>query len=283
MSGLASGGHYGVMLAAGGLDWGNIPDWVQALGGILAFGGFTIGLLYEIRRRRIDDELAAADRMDAWRQQARLVFFQDIRTEPGSISGVLRNASDAPIFDIYMRIDRPDDPKLQWPNPKRSLRARVVDLIRRRARWSDKLEPTPNVVNWVRAMPYLPEPNAHLLDASSTWPDQLDPGESAEFDIRVNMVLEGTVGRHESLPAKPVFGATFTDCNGRRWARVGNAPPELNSHDGWRRSRLQRMSINILGRELEPADMVVHKRGPRYFRTQYVPSQRQSDERTDGK
>jgi hypothetical protein len=255
------------MRAAGLLDWGNIPDWVQAVGSLLAFGGFAVGFLHEIRRRRVDDELAAVDRLDAQRQQARLVFFESIQVTERLMTGVIHNASDAPIFDIYMRVDQAGSQKAEWPNLRRSLLTRVADLILRRAKWSDKLEPTPNVVNWIRAMPYLPAPKAHLLHDNSKWPTELRPGDSAPFELHVRSDVD--------IQPQPIFGATFTDGNGRRWARVHGAPPGLESAEGWQRSRLQRMAMRVLGREPEPDELLLRKRGPRYLRTRYV-SQRQS-------
>lgn len=88
-------------LAKSAVDWGSVPDWVAAVGGAISLFVVVIGLLYEIRRRRLDDERAAAERRDAEARQARLVTFDWSPTETDhDVQVSIRNDGDGPIRHV---------------------------------------------------------------------------------------------------------------------------------------------------------------------------------------
>lgn len=44
------------------IDWGSVPDWIGGVGSALAFAGFAVAFIWEVRKRRQDDE--QGDRRD---------------------------------------------------------------------------------------------------------------------------------------------------------------------------------------------------------------------------
>jgi len=62
-----------VHLLASRINWGSVPDWIAGVGSALAFAGFAIAFIWEVRKRRQDDGHAAEDRRDALKRHARLV------------------------------------------------------------------------------------------------------------------------------------------------------------------------------------------------------------------
>jgi hypothetical protein len=96
------------MLAKTVVNWGSVPDWIAAIGTVLAFAGFSIALIWEIRKRRYDDEQLAADRREAEAQQARLVFWTLLGGLSHETRVNVRNASDGPIFNVELRLNRAD-------------------------------------------------------------------------------------------------------------------------------------------------------------------------------
>ena len=76
-------------LLASRVNWGSVPDWIAGLGSVLAFAGFAIAFIWEIRKRRHDDEQAAEDRRDALKRHARLVL---MKITGGNVSQAARLA-----------------------------------------------------------------------------------------------------------------------------------------------------------------------------------------------
>jgi hypothetical protein len=50
------GHHRRVHILAYQINWGSVPDWIAAIGSVLAFTGFAIAFIWEVRKRRLDDE-----------------------------------------------------------------------------------------------------------------------------------------------------------------------------------------------------------------------------------
>lgn len=90
--------------AKSAVDWGTVPAWVAAVGTASATILVSVGLLREIKRRRLDDEKAARERLDARRQQARLVYAEYVEYERSTreIRLKVHNDSNAPIFDVAL-------------------------------------------------------------------------------------------------------------------------------------------------------------------------------------
>lgn len=82
------------------VDWGTVPAWVGAVGSLLVALLIGSGLLNEMRQRRVADERAAAERLDAAASAARLVSVGGgiPKTKGGRVS--VRNDGDAPIRNL---------------------------------------------------------------------------------------------------------------------------------------------------------------------------------------
>jgi hypothetical protein len=101
------------------VEWGTAPDWVAAVGSVGAMFLVGGGLLWEVHRRRVDDERLAVERRDDEASQARLVTLQaeghpatDWRGDPlggDPLNGVtavevtVTNDSSAPILNLDLR------------------------------------------------------------------------------------------------------------------------------------------------------------------------------------
>src|SRR4051794_14345344 len=92
--------------ASSDVDWGSVPDWVGAIGTVLAFVGFGVAFWWEVRLRRLDDRRADADRREAEAAQARLVFATRTGGAPERVRARVRNASDGQIFGIHLDVLR---------------------------------------------------------------------------------------------------------------------------------------------------------------------------------
>ncbi|MEU7576297.1 hypothetical protein AB0B50_01650 [Streptomyces sp. NPDC041068] len=108
-TGHADTAHSDAMHAAA--DFGSVPDWVGAVGTAAATLLLAVGLLREIRRRRLDDARAAAERRAAEANQARLVsvLFR-VRGSGRRVECVVRNDSSEPIRDAVPWLSWTDDP-----------------------------------------------------------------------------------------------------------------------------------------------------------------------------
>lgn len=84
-------------IAKSAVNWGSVPDWVAAIGSVLAFGGFAVGLWWEIRRRRLD-------RHDIDAQQARLVFAELAGNTASDCFVRVTNNSDHPMYDVEITL-----------------------------------------------------------------------------------------------------------------------------------------------------------------------------------
>ncbi|MEU6992701.1 hypothetical protein ABZ953_18855 [Streptomyces sp. NPDC046465] len=94
--------------------YGTVPDWVAAVGTVAATLLLAVGLLREIRRRRIDDARAATERRAAEANQARLVSVVFRARGSGlRVECVVRNDSPAPVRDAV--------PWLSWVDPAGAL------------------------------------------------------------------------------------------------------------------------------------------------------------------
>ena len=55
------------------VNWGSVPDWIAAVGSVIAMLLAVSGLLYEMHKRRLTEAETAAERRAAEGNQARLV------------------------------------------------------------------------------------------------------------------------------------------------------------------------------------------------------------------
>lgn len=93
------------------MNWGSVPDWVAAIGSTSAL----LALLWEVRSRRRDDDLRAAEetvadlrRLEAAEGQARRVFLERSektleRSAPNNVEVV--NDSDDPVTEVVVAVD----------------------------------------------------------------------------------------------------------------------------------------------------------------------------------
>ncbi|RKR87010.1 hypothetical protein BDK92_1282 [Micromonospora pisi] len=79
--------------AAGGANWGSVPDWIAGVGSMLAFGGLAFGLWYEIRRARLE-------RQDQQARHARLVYVSSVETRDDRHIVTVTNVGSEPVFDL---------------------------------------------------------------------------------------------------------------------------------------------------------------------------------------
>jgi hypothetical protein len=82
------------------IDCGSAPDWIAAVGTVGSLFVVVVGLLREVKRRRLDDEAAAAERRHTQAQQARLVTLISDAWELAGVRLILRNDSQLPIFEV---------------------------------------------------------------------------------------------------------------------------------------------------------------------------------------
>ncbi|MFG2986358.1 hypothetical protein ACGFYQ_34755 [Streptomyces sp. NPDC048258] len=82
------------------VDYGTVPDWIAGVGSAVATVLLAVGLLREIRLRRIDGERAATERRAAEANQARLIgMVFRVRGSGTRVEFVIRNDSDEPLRD----------------------------------------------------------------------------------------------------------------------------------------------------------------------------------------
>lgn len=103
--------HVRVDIAKSAVNWGSVPDWIAGIGSLLAFAAFSIAFIWEVRKRRHDDQLrlvadhqAAEDRRDEKARQARLIFGEHAGSFPTQARVKVHNASGAPIFNLDVNI-----------------------------------------------------------------------------------------------------------------------------------------------------------------------------------
>jgi hypothetical protein len=92
--------HSSSNFATSRIDWGSVPDWIGGVGSALAFAGFAIAFIWEVRKRRQDDEQAAVEHRDDLKRHARLVF---MKIMPGSETQkrlTIHNEGPGPILDV---------------------------------------------------------------------------------------------------------------------------------------------------------------------------------------
>jgi hypothetical protein len=102
------------MLLASRVNWGSVPDWIAGVGTVLAFVGFAVAFLWEVKKRRQDDERDAEDRREALKRHARLVYMEI--GAPGSSTQkrlVIHNDGTGPILDVVTTVwvRSPDSPE----------------------------------------------------------------------------------------------------------------------------------------------------------------------------
>ena len=98
------------MMAAAAVDWGSVPDWIAAIGSVIATLLAITGLLYEMHKRRLAEAEATAERRAAEANQARLISVEvRVRGDGHRTDLTMRNDSDAPIRTI--------SPLLYWAEP----------------------------------------------------------------------------------------------------------------------------------------------------------------------
>jgi len=79
---------------------GTVPDWIAAFGSVFATVFVAIGLLREIKRRRLEDEQVAAERRAAEANQARLVnVLARVRGNGQRVEFIVRNDSASPVLN----------------------------------------------------------------------------------------------------------------------------------------------------------------------------------------
>ncbi len=87
------------------LDWGTVPAWFGAVGTALAFAG----LLREVHLRRVDDAREHAERRDAEKSQARLVYYKITGLLPHQLRLAITNAGSSLALDIGVALLRGAD------------------------------------------------------------------------------------------------------------------------------------------------------------------------------
>lgn len=98
-------------------DWGNVPEWVAAVGTSLAFAvALWVGIAeVRARRRMLADEAARQARLVLVGEPALVVNEQGTRR----LSVLVTNHSDAPIYEVLLSIDveageHSDRPQVEW-------------------------------------------------------------------------------------------------------------------------------------------------------------------------
>jgi hypothetical protein len=81
-------------------DWGSVPDWIAGVGSVLAFAAFAFAFLWEVRKRRQDDEQDAEDRREALKRHARLVVIENREGSTTQKRLVIHNEGGGPILDV---------------------------------------------------------------------------------------------------------------------------------------------------------------------------------------
>ena len=86
------------VVTSAAVNWGSAPDWIAGVGSVIATLLAVIGLLYEVRKRRIADADTKAASRAAEANQARLVSV-DVRVRGNGRRSkfIVRNDSSAPI------------------------------------------------------------------------------------------------------------------------------------------------------------------------------------------
>ncbi|MEU4160762.1 hypothetical protein [Actinoplanes sp. NPDC026670] len=88
-------------MSVAAVDWGSVPDWIAGVGSVIATLLAVSGLLYEMRKRRLNEARADAERRAAAANQARLVSVQArVRGDGHRAEFTLRNDSGAPIRTV---------------------------------------------------------------------------------------------------------------------------------------------------------------------------------------
>jgi hypothetical protein len=92
------------------VNWGSVPDWIAGIGSVIATLLAVTGLLYEMKRRRLSEAEATAERRAAEANQARLVSVEaQVRGDGHRAELTLRNDSAAPIRTVA--------PAVYWAEP----------------------------------------------------------------------------------------------------------------------------------------------------------------------
>jgi hypothetical protein len=201
LDGLHIPGTLVVVLLSSAVSWGSVPDWVAAIGSVLAFVGFGVALLREVRLRRIDDERTAEDRrqLEAERRDTEANQARQVTTAVGygfntkarwTASITLANESVASVTDVAVELvpaRPPDDmPEMTGEAQRRLPICKTVQRV---------------VGNGGTAMVDISVP--HCFEE----PKGTDPDPSWEVARAYFVRVE------------------FTDCHGRRWQRRGTQQP----------------------------------------------------------
>ena len=85
------------------VHWGSVPDWIAAVGSVIAMLLAVSGLLYEMHKRRLTEAETVAERRAAEGNQARLVSVEvRVRGDGHRAELTLRNDSPAPIRTVAL-------------------------------------------------------------------------------------------------------------------------------------------------------------------------------------
>jgi hypothetical protein len=88
---------------------------------VLAFAGFAVAFLWEVRKHRQDDAQAAEDRREALKRHARLVYIEIGPGSPTQTRLVIHNDGTGPILDVVTTV------WVRSPNPSEDFREMQLD------------------------------------------------------------------------------------------------------------------------------------------------------------
>lgn len=96
--------------------WGDVPQWVSACGSLLTlvFAAAAVvatrrTLRIEHKRDRVNAQARVAQELSTRRAQAALVSVWWGQSQDGRSGAFLRNASEAPIYQVYLTVKGSDD------------------------------------------------------------------------------------------------------------------------------------------------------------------------------
>ncbi|MEV0458346.1 hypothetical protein [Catellatospora methionotrophica] len=207
-------------------DWGSIPDWIGGVGTAISLFVVSSGLIWEMRRRRLDDNRLADERRESERALARLVRIAIDTDEKFNVQITIANDASMPIYDIELTLRN-----VPTVNPNLSVKAHEM-----KESLPSRLAPGASAS--VSISPYMEkipvrekEPLVPLADAfpgvSEVWHgirySHTDSHWVASWQAKNDMAKLVAI-------AEIVVSVEFTDANGLRWERwMGERVPEQKS------------------------------------------------------
>ena len=195
------------------VDWGTVPDWVGAVGSVLAFAAIAVGLWREWR-------LARLARRDDQARQARLVFIRSLTIVDRTVIATVSNASSEPVFDVTLIPAMPGELFLDLPDREAGQMFHSTGKLFRR---------------WVELiLEQLYARSQFFLSDGETITRTIAPSETARMAFPLD--FSDTTHFHPAMPSKlpavrggdhplPMMEIRLTDNNGIRWSRGTSGQP----------------------------------------------------------